>query len=142
MHGWSVLPVRLVAGLILLLAGYQKLVQTGVEGVTASFVKSGIPLPDLAAPFIIGLELVGGAGILLGLFARWWGVLFAIEFAVAAFYVKLPQGWNAMRIDLLLLAAGLMLALGGAGPLSIDGATRARREPSRLDRREPLLTRP
>ena len=62
--------------------------------------------------------------MLLGLFTRWLGLLFAIEFTVAAFYVKLPQGWNAMRIDLMLLASGILLALEGAGPASLDALWR------------------
>jgi putative oxidoreductase len=100
-----------------------------------NFGRMGIPFPGLTGPFIAGLELLGGLGLLIGGFTRWWGLLFAIEFMVTTFYVKLPQGWTAMRLDLLLLATSLLLALEGGGPASIDALRAAEGAASRLDRR-------
>ncbi|HEV8673025.1 MAG TPA: DoxX family protein [Methylomirabilota bacterium] len=134
-HRWGLLPVRLVVGLILFSAGYQKLFQVGLATVQANFGRMGIPLPQLTGPFITGLELLGGLGLLLGAFTRGWGLVFAIEFMVTTFYVKLPQGWTAMRLDLLLLAVSLLLALEGAGPASVDAVRAADRATSPLDRR-------
>jgi putative oxidoreductase len=142
-RGWGNVAVRVVAGLILAEAGYRKLFQVGLAGVQGGFAKMAIPLSEVAGPFIAVLELVGGLGVLLGLFGRWWGLLFAIEFTVAAFYVKLPQGWNAMRLDLMLLAAGLLLALDGSGPASLDALWRRAPAAGRAERvppvREPAL---
>jgi TRAP-type C4-dicarboxylate transport system permease large subunit len=65
--------------------------------------------------------LVGGILLLVGLAARWVGLLFALEFAVAAFYFKFPvQGWQAGRIDLMLLAGAILLFLAGPGKAAID----------------------
>ncbi len=126
---WGLVPVRLVAGLILFLAGYQKLVVVGLEGVEASFARMGIPLPEVAGPFVAVLELVGGAGLVLGAYTRWWAGLFAVEFTVISFVVKLPQGWPAMRLDLLLLAAALLLLIEGGGAASLDRAMAVEAEP-------------
>jgi uncharacterized membrane protein YphA (DoxX/SURF4 family) len=73
------------------------------------------------APFIGILELVGGSLLLLGILGRWLGLLFAIEFVVATFYVKLPaSGWAQSRLDLMLLAGGLALFLAGPGRAAVD----------------------
>ncbi len=49
------------------------------------------------------------------------GLLFALEFVVAAFYFKFPeQGWQAGRIDLMLLAGAILLFLAGPGKAAID----------------------
>jgi putative oxidoreductase len=118
--GWGVAAVRVVMGLILLAAGWNK-VAGGLGTVAANFAKMGMPAPGVTGPFIALLELIGGALLLVGLAGRWLGLLFAIEFVVAAFVVKLPSaGWAGARLDLMLLAGGAMLFFAGSGRLSID----------------------
>ena len=118
--GWGVTAVRVVMGLILLTAGWNK-VAGGLGTVAANFAKMGMPAPDVTGPFIALLELIGGALLLVGLAGRWLGLLFAIEFVVAAFVVKLPSaGWVGARLDLMLLAGGALLFFAGSGRLSID----------------------
>jgi uncharacterized membrane protein YphA (DoxX/SURF4 family) len=58
--------------------------------------------------------------LLLGLFGRWLGLLYAIQFAVATFYVKLPAGWAGARLDLMLLVGGLAIFFGGPGRAALD----------------------
>lgn len=118
--GWGVAAVRVVMGLILLNAGWGK-VAIGLPTVASNFAKMGMPAPGVTGPFIALLELVGGALLLVGLAGRWVGLLFAIEFVVAAFVVKLPSaGWAGARLDLMLLAGGVLLFFAGSGRLSID----------------------
>ena len=118
--GWGITAVRVSMALIFILAGWAKLA-AGFGTVAAAFTKMGIPVPGLSGPFIAILELVGGIALLVGLCSRWFGLLFAIEFVVAAFYVKFaPLGWNAGRLDLMLLAGGLLLFLAGPGKAAID----------------------
>jgi len=93
----------------------------GLAATAAGFAKIGIPAPGFAAFFIATLELGGGILLLLGLFTRVLGLLFALEMTVTAFYVKFPaQWWNPARIDLMLLAAGILLILAGPGRLALD----------------------
>jgi putative oxidoreductase len=78
-------------------------------------------MPGIAGPFIGTLELVGGILLLLGLFGRWLGLLYAIEFVVATFYVKFAgTGWASGRLDLMLLAGGILIFLAGPGKAAID----------------------
>ena len=120
MRDWGVTGVRLVMGLIVLVAGTQKWMR-GIGAVAAGFEKIPIPVPWPSALFISSLELIGGILLLLGAKTRWLGLLFAIEHTVTAFWVKFRlQGWNDGRLELMRLAAGLMLFLSGPGKLALD----------------------
>lgn len=120
--GWGITAVRLVMGIILVVAGYQKFFQFGVStGVTAAMTRYGLPAPAAFAWVAASLELFGGLALIIGLFGRWLGLLVAIEFAVAAFYVNLRlTGFLAGRLDLMLLAGGLLLFLAGPGRAAVD----------------------
>jgi putative oxidoreductase len=125
--GWGVAAVRVVMGLVFIAAGWNK-VAVGFGTVATNFGKMGMPAPGFTGPFIALLELIGGALLLVGLAGRWLGLLFAIEFVVAAFVVKLPSvGWAGARLDLMLLAGGVLLFFAGSGRLSIDDVWLERR---------------
>ena len=118
--GWGVAAVRVVMGLIFVNAGWNK-VAAGFGVVASNFAKIGMPMPGLTGPFIALLELIGGTLLVVGLASRWAGLLFALEFIVAAFVVKLPTvGFAGARLDLMLFASGVLLFFAGAGRLSID----------------------
>jgi len=126
---WGITVVRVMMGIILLTAGYQKFAG-GVGVVAAGFEKIPIPLPWLSALFISTLELVGGALLIVGLGVRWLGLAFAFEHVVTTFWVQLRlRGWPNGRFELLLLAGGLMLFLAGPGKMAIDTAWRGKRSP-------------
>ena len=125
--GWGVTAVRVMMGFVLAFSGYQKLAG-GVGGVAGFFGQAGIPLPEIMAPFIIALELVGGIMLVLGLFTRWLGLLYVCEFIVAAFWVVIPaRGLAAGRLELMMLAGAVMLVLAGAGKASLDEMLARRR---------------
>ncbi len=116
---YAPVPLRLIMGVILALAGYMKV--TAIEGTIAYFARMDFPAPVITAWFIALLELLGGLALLLGLFVRYLGLLFAIQFFVATFWVKFPaQGYAGARLDLMLLAGALALYLLGSGRWSID----------------------
>lgn len=116
---WAAVPLRLVMGIIFAVSGYTKLM--AMAGTIEYFAKQGFPVPIVTAWFITLLELCGGIALLLGVFVRYLGLLYTIEFIVAAFWVKLPtQGYLAARIDLMLIAGAVALYFLGAGRWSID----------------------
>ena len=117
---WGVTAVRVMTGVILAVAGIQKWL--GGIGGFAGFVGSlGFPAPEVIAPVIATGEVIGGLLILLGIKARFVALWFVAGFIVTSFVVKLAkQGFDAGRIDLMILAASLMLVLAGAGKLAVD----------------------
>ena len=117
---WAAIPLRLVVGVILVVAGYIKL--TGMDNTVNYFTNQGFPVPVVTAWFVALLEFFGGLSLIAGFLVRYLGILFTIQFIVAALWVKLPNGYTNARIDLLMIAAAAALYFIGAGPLSADSA--------------------
>jgi putative oxidoreductase len=127
--GYGIALIRVVMGLMLIYSGYLKVI--ALNGVTGFFRQMAIPAPEILAPVITAGEIIGGVLLVLGLGIRyvpWW---FIAMFIVTTFYVKLPReapifGYDAARIDILLLCANIMLLLEGAGAFALD-TSRAKR---------------
>src|ERR687883_633886 len=122
---WGITVVRVMAGLIITVAALEKFNAGGFDGFTKVAAGLAIPAAGFWGVFIPLLELIGGLMVLLGLGARWVAVLFVIEYAITSFALKVPRqppfgGWDSMRIDLMLLAAAIMLVVAGSGELSLD----------------------
>jgi putative oxidoreductase len=118
--GWGLTAVRVSTGLILLVAGVRKWM-AGIGQTVENFSRWDIPLPQLAGPFVGVLETAGGALLVLGILTRWVGLLVALQFVVATFWVKYRLfGWDRGQLDLLLLACGLLLFLHGPGKLAVQ----------------------
>jgi putative oxidoreductase len=119
--GWGITLVRLAAASTIIRTGYTKLFVLGLARVTDSMSRYGLPAPEAFAYLAAVGEFVGGLALLIGLFGRWLGLFFAIEFAVAFALVKLPgQGWAAGNLDMMLMAAGLLFLLAGPGRAAVD----------------------
>lgn len=139
---WAVLPMRLVVGYGFMEHGFAKLTR-GPDAFAGILQQMGVPLPHVAAWLTIGTELVGGLALLLGAFVVWASIPTALVLLVAMITVHLPYGFSSVKLlsvsasgaqfgpvgfelDLLYLAALLVLALQGPGPLSIDNLRRPR----------------
>jgi putative oxidoreductase len=126
LSGIAFLLLRLMMASILVVAGYSKFFVSGIDKVATMFQGYGIiPWPQGAAPFIGALELGGGILLALGLFTRYLGVLYFVEFLVAwwvKFNVMAPPagGYLVARLDSMLIVTALVLATHGAGMYSID----------------------
>ena len=120
--GWGITAVRIAVAIVLIVAGWVKWFQWGVwTGVTNNFIKYGFPFPSAFAFVAAFMELVGGVALLVGLLGRWLGLFFAVEFAIAFFLVKLRlMSYTEGRIDLVLMAGGILLFLAGPGRAAID----------------------
>jgi putative oxidoreductase len=125
--GWGITVVRVMMGIILIVAGFQKFAG-GIDGFAGFVGQAGIPAPGLMAPLVATLELLGGLLLLVVAMTRWVALLFILEFLVVAFVVKLPRtGWDASRIDLMMLAGAVMLFLAGPGKAAVDEMLMRRR---------------
>lgn len=124
------LLLRLLLGGILIRSGFGKFFEAGLPKVIDMFRGYGIiPVPEAAGPFIAALELGGGVLLVLGLFTRYVGVLYTIEFIVAAWvkYAVIPPpggGYLIARLDMLIIFVSFFLATQGAGSYSLDAKLR------------------
>ena len=118
---WGITVVRIMTGFLFAVHGYQKFAR-GLGEMSAYFTKISIPFSGLMAPFIASLELIGGILLILGLFTRVVGALFAVEMLVTTVWVKLAlgAGWNASDLDRMLLVACTLFVLAGPGAAALD----------------------
>ncbi|MCX8102855.1 MAG: DoxX family protein [Candidatus Bipolaricaulota bacterium] len=124
---WGTIPLRLAVGIIFAAHGWQKFAG-GLDRVAGFFSNIGIPLPEVSAFVVAFVELIGGIGLIVGVFTRYWALLLSIIMIVAIFTVKLQagllgtQGRPGYELDLALLAGCLALLLTGPGPVSLERA--------------------
>lgn len=128
----ATLLLRLVLGVILAAHGAQKVFEFTPAGTAASFAQMGVPLASVAGPAVAWFELIGGALLVLGLATRLVALLAAADMVGALVLVHLSSGLFSSNGDyeqvLILAAAGVALALLGAGTWSLDAVA------SRLNR--------
>ncbi|MEU0519010.1 DoxX family membrane protein [Streptosporangium sp. NPDC006007] len=123
LHDLAVLAARLGVGGIFLANGWQKL-ESGLTATGAQFATFGAPNPGAWAATTMLMELIGGTLLVVGLAVPVCGLLLFCE-AVAVFVVArgehgLPLTDGDVSLIVAIGAASILLAVGGAGRLSID----------------------
>lgn len=116
------LIMRLIVGYVFMLSGWAKL--NNLPQMIENFTEWGIPFPQILTPFVSGVECIGGAMLILGLFTRIPAAMLAVVMVVA---VKAAKWENVDFLETLLgfeeatyLAAFLWLAIAGPGTASLD----------------------
>lgn len=121
---WGIALLRVVAGIIFLMHGQQKMFEFGIGGVTGMMTGLGVPAPGLMAVIVTLVELVGGIALILGAFTRIAALLVAIDVLVAFFLVHMPNGFFAsnggVELVLILATVGVTLVLTGPGAMALD----------------------
>ena len=116
--------LRIVAGFLFAAHGWQKFNEFTIAGTQAAFAQMGVPAANVAAPVIATLELVGGVALILGVLTRVFAALLGVNMLGALFLVHAPAGIFAAtggyELVLILAAAALVVALVGAGKVSVD----------------------
>jgi len=112
--------LRVVMGIIFLVAGYGKVMHGGFA--INGFRNLGIALPEVAGPVVSIVELGGGVLLILGLFTRLLGVVYAIEFIVATLVIMNLKGLLGARLEVMILVGAIVLATNGSGALSLGRA--------------------
>ena len=119
--GWMLSILRIVAGVLFMLAG---------TTILFGYPPSPVPMPPLVLLSEVGrggiLEAFGGLAILLGLFTRPVAFLLAGEMAVAYFQFHFPHSFfpsiNGGIPAILFCFLFLFLTVAGAGSWSVDAA--------------------
>jgi putative oxidoreductase len=123
----SVVLVRLMAGAVFLSEGIQKFLFPDQLG-AGRFLRIGLPVPELLAPFVGMSEIVCGTLVLIGLVTRLATLPLLVIMVVALTTTKFPmlanQGFwsmaHEMRTDWSMFLGSLFLLIVGAGTWSFD----------------------
>jgi putative oxidoreductase len=95
-----------------------------LDKVAEFFASLGIPAPHLQAPFVAGVEFIGGTLILLGLFTRLAALPLMGTMVVAIITAKLHEVADYSDFlslsEYLFIVLLLWLAIKGPGALSVD----------------------
>lgn len=122
------LVARLIVGWVFLWSGWSKLHNlyptADFPGMIANFRAWHIPLPEIMAPFVSGVEFLGGLLLLLGLFTRLAATPLVIVMIVAIMSAKWDQVDSLETLlgfeEVAYMALFGWLAVKGPGPLSLD----------------------
>ena len=122
-----ILLARLLMVILFVVFGWQKL--TGYSGTIGYFTQAGVPLPSLAAPIAVIMELGVGIAIALGLLTRPLAILLALytlATAIIGHHFWTMSGADQLEAEInflknLSIIAGLfLLFITGAGRFSLD----------------------
>ncbi len=112
----GLLLIRAAVGIVFFAHGWTKI--HGLSGVEGMFV--GFGLPGATGVFIAWLEVIGGVAMVLGIFTRLFGAIFAIEMLVAVFLTGgVARGYRPHELELFLMLVSLGVAFVGSGRWSL-----------------------
>jgi len=127
---FALLLMRLFVGLFLIFGVWDNITDAARMQEFAAFLgKHGFPATKVLAPVSVYLQFAIGLGVVLGLFARWAGILCAIHFIVAIWMVDRHLGMRGTFPSGCLVVIGLFLATYGAGRFSVDSILKANEQP-------------
>jgi len=126
----SALPLRLIAGILFVAHGAQKLFAWfggyGLEGTGQWMESIGLAPGYLMALMAGSVEFFGGILLIIGFLTRPTSFVLAITMLVAIFTAHIDNGLfmsnNGYEFGLALLAISISLMFSGAGKLSLDNA--------------------
>ncbi|WP_291430881.1 DoxX family protein [Deinococcus sp.] len=122
--------IRVATAAVFTAHGFQKIFTAGLASVTETFMRTGVPLPQLTAPLSAVLELAGGLLLLPGLASRPLAGTLAALLIVTHLPGLLsgPVSWARLEVPWLLLCGSLAILIGGPG-LSVGAGTGAAPHP-------------
>lgn len=127
-YDFAALISRLAVGGIFFANGWRKL-EDGLRLTSLKFAGQGAPLPDAWATATMLAELIGGALLIAGLVVSVTGLVLFVE-ALGVFAVARPLNPVDVNEIILLGVASILLAVVGAGRLSVDQLVVIRRRQS------------
>ena len=124
----ATLALRLTVGITFLMHGSQKAFGAfgggGIDGVTGFVTQLGFPMPMVMAHVLAYTEFLGGLGLILGAFTRFWAFLLSIVMVVAIFTVHLKNGFFAdkggFEFPFVILGSCLALFFTGCNKWGMD----------------------
>ncbi len=121
------LVLRLALGVIFFAHGWHSLDDVGIAAVVEGMRSADIPLPEVAGPFTVYTELIGGALLILGAATRLAALALTGIMLGAWYFVHASNGIfienGGYEFVFVLAASAIALAIIGPGRFSLDHLT-------------------
>lgn len=121
----ALLLLRTVIGVVFVAHGYDRLFLTGLTETTGQFSAWNVPQPALSAYVVTGVELLGGALLVIGLLTTLVAGALLLLVAAAGYFVHLTQGFfvteGGIEFVAVLAVALFVIIVFGPGRASLDG---------------------
>lgn len=125
----ALLLLRLALGIIFIAHGWQKVFidgMNGTGGTIAQLEKLGVPQPGASAWLVSGLEMLGGALLIIGLLTTAVATMLIIYMAAVVWFVHWGHGFftadGGFELAMLTMMALFVIVVFGAGRASLDRA--------------------
>jgi len=117
---WSFFILRLILGLLMIIHGWPKI--KNIKGTAEWMSSSGFKPGIFWATIVALVEFVGGIFLILGFLTQIIALFLTIQFLVILLWKikKHERLIGGFELDLIILAASIVLLLNGAGSLSLD----------------------
>lgn len=126
------LVLRVALGVIFAWHGYDKIFNTGLEGVAGFLGSIGIPLPGIMVYVLAYGELVFGLFLVVGFLTHWSAKYAVIVALVAFFLVHMQNGFavsnGGYEFIMLIFAAAVSVMITGAGKYSVDAMWKKKKQ--------------
>lgn len=124
LYDTACLVMRLALAVVFVAHGWQKVYVWTLDGTAERFADMGVPAPDITAPGVAMLELVGGGLLGLGIATRFVAACLAGAMASALLLVHAENGVfvidNGFELVLVLAAGCVVVVLLGPGAVKAD----------------------
>jgi putative oxidoreductase len=135
LRSWAVVPLRVVVGIGFVVHGYAKL-SRGPAGFAKLLDQIGVPLPLPTAWAVTSIELLGGLALIAGIGVLLVSLPLIASMLAAMIQVQARYGFSSVQtigltadgpvfgppgyeINLLYIAALVLIAIVGPGPMSV-----------------------
>lgn len=124
LHDAACLLLRLGLATVFVAHGWQKFYNWTIDGTTERFTEMNIPFPEVTAPSVAVLELVGGGMLALGIVTRLVAAVFTATMVGAIVFVHAGNGPfvgdGGFELVLVLAAGSAAVVLLGPGRVRMD----------------------
>lgn len=123
-RAFLLLVARCLLGVIFFAHGWSKFTDPTIQATIKQFTAWQVPQPGVVAPLVAGLEVIGGACLVLGAYTWVVSVLLCLDMAGAIWFVHqghgIFAGQGGWELPAALIAGLLGLAVASAGEWSYD----------------------
>jgi len=122
----GLLILRVVMAVTFISYGSWHVLDIGISNLAENMGGAGVPLPQVAAPYLAYLELIGGFLLLPGVFSRLISAGLVVVMGGALIWVhwgeqiRMEDDGSGIALALLLGAVTLTMAIVGPGRMSVD----------------------